>query len=37
MRLELHRHCSIVYERYGRERTGDIVFDDEILLRLALG
>ena len=24
------------YERYGFERTGDIVFDDEILLRLAL-
>lgn len=25
------------YERYGFERTGDIVFDDEILLRLELG
>jgi diamine N-acetyltransferase len=24
------------YERYGFERTGDIVFDEEILLRLAL-
>jgi hypothetical protein len=22
------------YERYGFERTGDIVFDDEVLLRL---
>jgi diamine N-acetyltransferase len=25
------------YERYGFERTGEIVFGDEILLRLALG
>ena len=24
------------YERYGFERTGDIVFDDEVLLRLNL-
>lgn len=24
------------YERYGFERTGDIVFDNEVLLRLAL-
>lgn len=24
------------YERYGFERTGDTVFDDEVLLRLAL-
>jgi diamine N-acetyltransferase len=24
------------YERYGFERTGDIVFDDEVLLRLTL-
>ncbi len=24
------------YERYGFERTGDIVFDDEVLLRLRL-
>jgi GNAT superfamily N-acetyltransferase len=24
------------YERYGFERTGDIVFDDEVLLRLKL-
>ena len=24
------------YERYGFERTGDIVFDDEVLLRLPL-
>jgi diamine N-acetyltransferase len=24
------------YERYGFERTGDIVFDDEVLLRLEL-
>ena len=24
------------YERYGFEQTGDIVFDDEILLRLPL-
>ena len=24
------------YERYGFERTGDIVFDDEVLLRLDL-
>jgi GNAT superfamily N-acetyltransferase len=24
------------YERYGFERTGDIVFDDEVLLRLSL-
>jgi diamine N-acetyltransferase len=24
------------YERYGFERTGDIVFDDEVLLRLQL-
>ena len=24
------------YERYGFEQTGDIVFDDEVLLRLAL-
>ena len=24
------------YERYGFERTGDVVFDDEILLRLEL-
>ena len=25
------------YERYGFERTGEIVFDDEVLLRLELG
>jgi diamine N-acetyltransferase len=25
------------YERYGFEQTGDIVFDDEVLLRLNLG
>ncbi len=25
------------YERYGFERTGEIVFNDEVLLRLALG
>jgi diamine N-acetyltransferase len=25
------------YERYGFERTGEIVFDDEVLLRLPLG
>jgi len=25
------------YERYGFERTGEIVFDDEVLLRLKLG
>ena len=24
------------YERYGFERTGDVVFDDEVLLRLIL-
>jgi hypothetical protein len=24
------------YERYGFRRTGDIVFDDEVLLRLDL-
>ena len=24
------------YERYGFERTGEIVFDDEVLLRLTL-
>jgi hypothetical protein len=24
------------YERYGFEQTGEIVFDDEVLLRLAL-
>jgi len=25
------------YERYGFERTGEVVFDDEVLLRLKLG
>lgn len=25
------------YERYGFERAGEIVFDDEVLLRLELG
>jgi hypothetical protein len=30
------RAARSLYERYGFEQTGEIVFDDEVLLRLTL-